>query len=366
MNADISTSPIPVVADRKVPSTPWSELTAFMRTQPMWVSIFFPVLLTIVMGWLDDITGWEVSLFIFYAIPIIQAVWWGGVNAGVIITILSGLVWWYANLDVHPYETLFGYVWAMINREFYFLVVVFAVSIVRKKQDADAEYIRVLEERQQLEKDIVAVSEYEQQRIGRDLHDGLCQQLAAIGCAARALTEDLQSKGLEHATDASAIEDSLRQAVVEARDMARGIFPVHVDRSGLSTALRDLAQTTARLTNIDIQLIDNEEVQLSSPEISMHLYRIAQEAVANAVRHASPHHIWIKIERKGGKLHLTVEDDGRGIDVRLLNKSDGMGLRTMRYRAQSIGASLEIEPRPKGGNRVYCCLRIDTEPSSHG
>lgn len=366
MNTQISTSAMPVLPDRKVKATSrWSELTAFMRTQPMWLSISMPVLLTLLMGWLDDISGWEVSLFIFYAIPIIQAVWWAGSNAGIIITIMSGCIWWYANIDTHPYETLLGYFWALINREFYFFVVVFAVSIVRKKQDADAEYIRMLEERQQLEKDIIAVSEYEQQRIGRDLHDGLCQQLAAIGCAARALTDDLRQKGFDNADDASAIEESLQQAVVEARDMARGIFPVHVDRSGLSTALKDLALTTSRLTNIDIQVVEKEEVNLGSPEHSMHLYRIAQEAVANALRHASPHHVWIKIDRKGGKLHLMVEDDGRSMDVRLLSKSDGMGLRTMRYRAQSMGATLEIGSRPEGGNRVYCCLGIETESHPH-
>jgi signal transduction histidine kinase len=364
MNTEISTPNLPMFSERKL-SSPWQDLTQFMRTQPMWVSIIFPVLLTVLMGWIDDITGWEVSLFIFYAIPIFQAVWWANVQAGIIITVISSIVWWYANLDSQPYATLLGYFWALMNRQFYFLVVVFAVSVVRKKQDADAAYIRMLEERQQMEKDIVAVSEYEQQRIGRDLHDGLCQQLAAIGCAARALTEDLQSKGIENADDASAIEECLQQAVVEARDMARGIFPVHVDRSGLATALKDLAVTTSRLTGIKITVQDTEEVQLSSPEISMHLYRIAQEAVANAVRHASPHHVWIKIERLKGRLHLTVEDDGRGIDLRVLKKSDGMGLRTMRYRAQSIGASLEIEPRPEGGNRICCRLSTETETTSN-
>lgn len=341
---------------------PWSELTAFMRRQPVWFSIIIPMLLAAVMGWLDDVTGWEVSLFIFYAIPIILAVWWVNTAAGLVMSIITGGLWWYANRDTHPYETTLGYLWALINREFYFGVVVFAVRIVRNKQDADAAHIQMLEERQQLEKDIVAVSEYEQQRIGRDLHDGLCQQLAAIGCAARALSEDMQNNGYENARDAAAIEESLQQAVLEARDMARGIFPVHVDQSGLSTALRDLAQTTTRLTGISIQTQEAADVHFSSPEASMHLYRIAQEAVANAVRHGKCTSIIIKIELSGQDLTLMIEDNGKGISNRPNSRDGGMGLRTMRYRAQAIGANLQIEPRLGGGTRVRCQLKVEPTP----
>jgi signal transduction histidine kinase len=349
--------------DKQAPS-PWEELTSVMRRQPAWIALVLPILLVLVMGWFDDISGWEVSLFIFYAIPIILAVWWMNAGAGIVIALLSGLVWWYANRDVHPYETTLGYIWALVNREFYFGVVVFAVNIVRKKQDADAAHIQMLEESQQLEKDIVAVSEYEQQRIGRDLHDGLCQQLAAIGCAARALTEDMQKKGYENASDAAAIEECLQQAVVEARDMARGIFPVHVDSSGLSTALRELAQTTTRLTGMTIDTRETKDVQLDSPETSMHLFRITQEAIANSIRHAQPNKVWIKLEVDKNTLSLRIEDDGRGIlHQRLPNKGGGMGLRTMRYRARAIGADLKIEPRLGGGTRVLCQIIIDSNPS---
>jgi signal transduction histidine kinase len=213
-----------------------------------------------------------------------------------------------------------------------------------------------------LEKDIVSVSEYEQQRIGQDLHDGLCQQLAAIGCAARALAEDLQQKGNESAQDAVSIEESLRQTVMEARDLARGIFPVHVDRDGLSAALRDLAETTQKLTNVNITLAEETEVQIDSPEASMHLYRIAQEAVSNAIRHGKAKQIWIKITLQNNLLTLIIEDDGAGINYKSVKASNGMGLRTMKYRAQTIGARLFFEPRLSGGFRVRCHLTIQIDP----
>jgi signal transduction histidine kinase len=365
MSTRISSHPMHAEPAVPVQNSRWAAVTDIMRRQPAWAVSILAIALTFLMGWLDDITGWEVSLFIFYAIPIVLAVWWTGSKAGFAISILSGIVWWMANNDVHPYETELGYLWALVNREFYFCVVVFAVNAVRNRQDADAAHIHMLEERQQLEKDIVSVSEHEQQRIGRDLHDGLCQQLAAIACAVRALAEDMQAKSVEGAGDAAQIEESLQQAVVEARDLARGIFPVHVDRSGLSTALKDLVQITSRLTGTNIEIQENSELQLDSPEASMHLYRIAQEAVANAVRHGQARNILIKIELNDQTLTLIIEDDGKGMDPRAIRKAEGMGLRTMRYRAQAIGAELHFEPRMAGGTRVRCQLKIEHAPDTH-
>ena len=205
----------------------WVGATNAMRSQSLWLTIVVMVMVTLGIGWLDYITGFEVTLFVFYGIPIFLAVWWAGPRAGLFIAVLSGVVWWLANMNTNPYETQLGYAWALVNRLVYLCVVVFAVTALRNKQEADEARIQMLEERRQLEKDIVSVSEHEQQRIGQDLHDGICQQLAAIGCAARVLAEDLQAQGVQAAHDASLIEGSLQQVVMEARNLARGIFPVH-------------------------------------------------------------------------------------------------------------------------------------------
>lgn len=335
----------------------WAMVTGVMRSQPVWVSILLPILLTLGLGWVDDVTGWEISLFILYAAPIILAVWWDGAVAGLVVSVLSAAVFWWANIDTHPYETLWGYAWALVNRMFYFSVVVFAVVAVRKKQDADADHILMLEERRQLEQDIVSVSEHEQQRIGQDLHDGLCQHLAAIGCAARALAEDLQSREMSEAQDAVMIEESLQQAVIEARNLAHGIFPVHVDRDGLSAALNDLARMTSKLTGAEILVQEDVEVQLDNPEASMNLYRIAQEAVGNAVRHGRARRIVISLCLRPEGLRMSIQDDGDGIAAdgrKAATTGTGMGLRTMRYRAQALGATLEIKSRPAEGTTVIC------------
>ncbi|MDI1312514.1 sensor histidine kinase [Prosthecobacter sp.] len=337
----------------------WARATNAMRSQSVWVTLGVMMLCTLGIGWLDYITGFEVTWFVFYGVPIFLAVWWAENRAGLFIAVLSGVVWWLANMSTTPYETQLGYTWALANRLVYLCVVVFAVTALRNKQESDAARIQMLEERRQLEKDIVSVSEHEQQRIGQDLHDGICQQLAAIGCAARVLAEDLQAQGIQAAHDASLIEGSLRMVVMEARNLARGIFPVHVDRSGLAAALEDLGKMMSSLTGIPIVVNDCVDVPLDAPEISMHLYRIAQEAVANAVKHSGATEIHVAMKLADEMLELRVEDNGKGMrPTPRSTRGDGMGLRTMHYRAQALHAVLTIEPRPHGGTLVSCRMNL--------
>lgn len=336
----------------------WAAATESMRGQSVWLTVSVMMLVTLGIGWLDNITGFEVTWFVFYGIPIFLSVWWAGNRAGLFIALLSGVVWWLANMSTTPYETQLGYAWALLNRLVYLCVAVFAVSALRHKQEADAARIQMLEERRQLERDIVSVSEHEQQRIGQDLHDGICQQLAAIGCAARVLAEDLQAQGVQAAHDASLIEGSLKQVVMEARNLARGIFPVHVDRSGLAAALEDLGKMMSRLTGIPISVTDCVDVPLDAPEVSMHLYRIAQEAVANAVKHSGATEIYVAMKLEDDLLELRVEDNGKGMPPTARPRGDGMGLRTMHYRAQVLQGGLVIEPRAQGGTSVSCRVQL--------
>jgi len=107
------------------------------------------------------------------------------------VAVAHGPIWWLANLANQPYETSWGYNWAMISRILIFAFIAVGANAIRSKQEADKARIEMLEQVRRLQDEIVSASEYEQQRIGQDLHDGLCQQLAAIGCAARALAEEL-------------------------------------------------------------------------------------------------------------------------------------------------------------------------------
>ena len=352
----ISTAPPVEVKDAI--SIVWTNLTNSMRSRSPWLTIALASTLTVIIGWLDNITGGEVTWFIIYGVPIFLAVWWADNRAGLAIALLSGAVWWLANMSTTHYTTQLGYAWALTNRTVYLCVGVFAVTALRNKQQADESRIRMLEERRQMEKDIVSVSEHEQQRIGQDLHDGICQQLAAIGLAARVLAEDLQAQGVQAAHDASLIENSLQQVVLEARNLARGIFPVHVDRSGLAAALADLGKITSKLTGIPIVVDDCVDVPMDAPEVSMHLYRIAQEAVANAVRHSGAAEVRISTRIVNNALELRVEDNGKGMPAGAEKPGEGMGLRTMHYRAQALHAELTVKPRAQGGTSVVCRMPL--------
>jgi signal transduction histidine kinase len=341
---------------------PWLRFMLRFQALPKWLTALLIALLALLVGSADYITGWELSLFIFYAIPIILAVWLLGSRAGMVAAALCSIIWLVANEASHPYETLIGYNWAMLSRLFYFSVVVFAVSAVRNKQKADASRIKMLEERRQLELDIVSVSEHEQQRIGQDLHDGLCQHLAAIGCAARVLADELHSLNRPESRDANMIEEAIQHAMLEARNLARGIFPVHVDRTGLAAALVDLAQMMGRLTGTQITVENSDNISIDSPEASMHLYRIAQEAVANAIRHSGASTITISLLPVDDGIELRVADNGSGITADAGEQCLGMGLRTMRYRAEVLGGVLNTIRLPSGGTLVTC--RFQIQPSS--
>ena len=356
MNATTISTTFPLETEKKRTSL-WAVVTRTMRGQSVWLTIVLMVATVLGIGWLDFITGFQMTFQVFYGMSIFLAVWWAGNKPGLLIAVFSSVVWWLANMSTTRQSTQ-GYAWTLANRLFYQCALVFAVAALRNKHQTDAARIQMLEERRQLEKDIVSVSEYEQQRIGQDLHDGICQQLAAIGCAVRVLADDLQAQGIPAAQDASLIEGSLQQVVIEARNLAHGIFPVHVDRSGLAAALAGLGKTTSRLTGTTIVVDDCADVPLDTPEVSMHLYRIAQEAVANAVKHSGATEIRISMKLKGDWLELRVEDNGKGIPATESKRGEGMGLRTMQYRAQSLQAHLAIEQRPQGGTLVRCRLQL--------
>jgi signal transduction histidine kinase len=338
-------------------SSRWSALFDWVRRLSPPVATGLVVLLSAVIGFVDGITGWEVSLFVFYAIPIVTSVWSMGLRAGLITAVFNSVIWLLANLNENPYETSWGYPWAMLNRLVYFSFVAIGTEAIKRKMMTDAEQLTMLNDIRQLEKEIVHAREQEQQRIGRDLHDGLCQQLAAIGCALRALAEDLQIAGSPGAEDALRVEEAIRRSALEARSIALGINPVHMDSYGLSAALADLATATRTLTNAHVHIDGENIAEVDDPELALNLYRIAQEAVSNAVKHSAASDIRINLLEADGHYTLIIEDNGSGIDLEELN-AKSMGLRTMTYRAESLGGRFSVSRKSSGGTVVACTVPV--------
>jgi signal transduction histidine kinase len=224
---------------------------------------------------------------------------------------------------------------------------------LRAKSEDAAERIALLEHSQRLEREIVNISETEQRRIGQDLHDGLCQNLAALGCAAESLRDDLQKLHLSpEAASAGELAELLRDAVVETRDLARGLAPAQVAQMGLVLALESLAQSVSRLQGITCAFQSNGQGANYDERVALHLYRIAQEAINNAIRHGKARNIVVSLGATGQLMTLCVSDDGAGISQSV--SANGMGLAIMRYRARLTNGELSVERRKGGGTMVSC------------
>ncbi|WP_395748485.1 response regulator [Prosthecobacter sp.] len=210
-------------------------------------------------------------------------------------------------------------------------------------------------DRQRLEQEILHISELEQQRIGRDLHDDLGQQLAGLSIMATMLSRSLASRGAPEVPEAAKITDLLKKTVALTRSLARGLHPVAEEPDGLVSALHDLAARTTSLFQIDCRFECTGAVQMNDYSAATHLYRIAQEAVSNGVKHGRAREVRIGLNFNGVQLTLTVKDDGGGIGA-VDPTRQGMGLRIMHYRAGMIGGRLSIEKQESGGTCVTCTL----------
>lgn len=204
-------------------------------------------------------------------------------------------------------------------------------------------------ERTRLEQEILTISEREQRRIGQELHDGLCQELAANAFMARALATRLALAKPEESEELARIAGQINEAVGHVRDVARGLHPVDLEARGLMNALADLA--TKHADGVKCVFECKTAVLVRESGIALNLYRIAQEAVTNALKHAKPRKIVIKLSR-AGRLTLTVTDDGTW---KRPTKS-GMGVHIMQYRARTIGGELLISQVTPRGTRVTCIL----------
>ena len=217
---------------------------------------------------------------------------------------------------------------------------------------------RDITERKRLEKEILEVSNREQRRIGHDLHDGVCQQLAATTYLMDILADQLQEKGCPEAAEAERIGRLINESISQTRSIARGLFPVKLEESGLASALAELADNTTAMFKVDCQFTCPSPPPELENSLALHLYYIAQESVLNATKHGKATHIHISLVHASGLLKLTVADDGMGIEPPVAGQGSGMGIRIMRYRARVIGGTLDLINRPNHGTQVQCGLPL--------
>jgi signal transduction histidine kinase len=355
---EIDSIPVPFSSSRITSIDTW------LRSQSRNRLLALAAAAIVIIGYIDYATSAEITLSVFYTIPVLIFVWYGDRPTGIGLAVFATAVWWAANLGINPFHSNWGYALATLNRLAYYVFFAIGGAALRSRQDADRARIVAMERTRQLEKEIVQISEAEQQRIGQDLHDGLCQFLAAISCAAGSLADDLQEHSRPEAAEASELRKLLGQAVVEARSLARGIFPVQMDGAGLAAALQELAALTNRLMLTSVTFEELGEIRIAEPIVAMQLYRIAQEALSNALRHGQANKVLLRLRQEADQVELKVEDDGSGFNSESTPKH-GMGLHTMRYRAQAINAVLQVGNNGSGGISVSCVGRFGAKPSTY-
>jgi len=447
-----------------------------IRKQPQWLIIAEALLLVLIVGCMDVIAAYYVSLFVLYSIPILFVVWFSNRKAGILVCLACTVSWvisevnathpanWMGVLLLNTSLQLGFFVFTMVCasalkfqleqtqaqvaalKPFHILAEISPVGIFRTGPEGDSVYVnhrwcnltglnqrealrrrwtealhpddseRVaaewaaaqrenrtlqfqarfrgpggesvwalghvapelenhggirgyvgaiadLTEHHQLERQVLEISEREQRRIGQDLHDDLCQFLAAIQYGASSLRTDLQRKGLPEADEARDLADYLKESIVRTRNLARRIFPVQLEQAGLISALHELSAASSRLFNIQCSFEYDLPLSINDNTAATHLYRIAQEALNNAIRHGNARNVVIRLGLNEEIVTLMVTDDGSGIPQPLPREREGMGLRIMEYRSHMIGGTLKLSPGPAKGTVVSCSFRA-IRPSS--
>lgn len=221
--------------------------------------------------------------------------------------------------------------------------------------DLNLSIFRDVTERRNLEREIQEISEREQRRLGQDLHDGLGQSMTGIAFLAKVLQQKLQAKGVEEAESAGNIATLINEALAQTRRLSRGLCPTVLDTNDIEAALEQLAENLRTLFAVNCDMHCDPDIKIADNAVAVHLYRIAQEAATNAVKHGKCKNIFLSLTLNNNRMLLKVKDDGCGFPAAPA-KGKGMGLRVMHHRARMIGATFSVRQPKEGGITVTCSL----------
>jgi signal transduction histidine kinase len=291
--------------------------------------------------------------------------WYGGLGPGLVATGLAAAIGDYFFMDP-------TYHLGVVNRAQQLRLMIFiaegtVVSVLCQTLDTARRRAEANEtEARNLQRELLDTTDTEQRRIGHDLHDGLGQHLTGIAFMSKLIEQRLAARGVPEADEARRISGLVNKAIGWTRDLARGLAPVDLDQEeGLVSALRQLTEGTAEMFGAPCRLETAGDVRFRNPTVAIHLYRVAQEAVNNAIKHAQAKEVVVRLIRDARGLTVSVEDDGRGFDLAAAAvQSGGMGLRIMRYRARMIAGTLDVRRRAGGGTAVTCSCPLAAPPSA--
>ncbi len=340
-------------------------LLEFLSRRPRSFIIGAALLIVLAVGLADYLSGIELVFSVFYLVAVALAVWFAGKGWGVVVSMFSVATWLGGDLAAGAhYAAPTVAVWNAVIALAFYLVVVWLLSsfsslhreLEARVRQRTAALTDEMAERERLERELLEISEREQRRIGHDLHDGLCQHLTGTALAAQVLAGRLMSRDLPEARDANKLVELTEEGIDLSRKLAKGLHPVEMQAEGLMQALEESAATTSELFKVACRFECDSPVLIRDAGTAGHLYRIAQEAISNSIKHGKARNVVIQLEALEDGIALRVQDDGMGLPEPL-PKNPGMGLRIMAHRAGMIGAAFSARRGESGGTVVACILR---------
>ena len=310
----------------------------------------------------EAIVETPISLSLLYLLPVALVTWFVCRLAGVVFAFAAASATLLAVL-AHSALPVLAF-WNGGMRLGVLLVVVWLLAGVRGHterqnqavRDRTAQLEKEIADRKRAERDFFKLLQRQREQIAYDLHDDLAQVLTSLAMKTKYLEQDLRSGFSSHADVAGTIVKRMNEAVGQTRDIARGLCPIDADASEIVAAMRRLAAETAKDYGITCRSTSTHSQLGYSRDAAVHIYRIAQQAIDNAIRHGGATSIEIKLEQNEKQFRLTVADDGRGFEPRE-DATQGLGLRTMAFRADVIGGTFTIAPNVGGG----ACIEVTAD-----
>jgi signal transduction histidine kinase len=324
------------------------------------------VSLVAAIGIADYFTGFELSLLVFYLLPVCMAVAAVGSRFGIVTAFLSVTIWLLGDVAAgERFANTFVPLWnGLIALSTYVIVIWLLSSLIALHREMEgrvrqrtAALSKEISERVRLEKAVLEITERERRAIGHELHDGLSQHLTGTALVAQSLGVKVAMNSAENISEVKRIVDLIEQGIEQTRNLAKGLLLAEIQRDGLATALRELAEKIRSQFHVDCEFSCNNSFSLDENGTATHLFRIAEEAIRNAIRHGHAKSISVKLAIEEGNLVLVVRDNGSGLPAPSA-RGDGLGLGIMAHRSAIIGASLSIDAPESGGTCIACSLPL--------
>jgi signal transduction histidine kinase len=340
------------------------DLLTHQPTWNRWLSASLIVCFIGGVGIIDYLTSAFISFRPFYFIPIALAVSWFGWKAGSLTSVGSVVVWMIGDYFAgSPWIRGPGFVavWnaciALVTLHIMVWTLQVLISLHREMERRVQDRTRSLEEavtlQERLRREVLEVGVRERNAVGREIHDGLCQHLAATAFAAQIHADRIAQLHPAEAENARSLVGMTQQAITQSRQVASGLLLAGITPHTLTSELSEFATAVSREETVVCRFEQNGKPRIPDADAAAQLFRIAQEAVRNALKHARASKIHVALAGDDERVQLCVIDDGVGIPPP--DRRDfGMGLEIMAHRAGSIGASFSVEALPQGGTRVLC------------